>query len=296
MAEKRVNINGINIYVETFGQKTQPAILLVSGAMAPRHIWSSNFCQKLVVAGYFVIRYDHRDIGLSDSIDYDQHSYDLQDLAHDALMMLDLFKIKQAHVVGHSMGGLIAQLLALDHPTRLLSITLISSPVLAKVELNEEEQQALANTWEVMLQNKPTATYQESVQGFLEVYSYLHGDLPLDQTMAKAYVKTMYAESTPQNLAWFEKFSLQKNPHNHVRAQSPLENRSGELSKMGLPVLIIHGQKDTLAFSRIINRYFVKLPNVTVKIMPGMGHMIFNEALFKQIKELIIDHTHKDTK
>ena len=285
--------NGIELYTESFGNQSNPACLLIAGAMAPARFWIDEFCQQLADAGYFVIRYDHSDMGLSSAIDYAKNPYTLNDLAKDAIGILDAYNVEKAHLIGHSMGGAIAQLMALDYPDRCLSITLISSSVLATAELNDQEKEALNKTWKTLgATNKPTRNFIESVDGFMKSYEYLHGDIHMDKDTAQVYIKDMYERSRPEHIEWFEKYSSDAEPmHNHVKAQQNIVDRTQDLKKITVPVLVIHGQKDALVFPRVVQKYcIVLIPNAKIKIIPGMGHMLFNLDLLRQIGELILKH------
>jgi len=284
-----VKSGNIDLYTEHFGNHENPAVLLISGAMGSARSWPDEFCQNLANAGYFVIRYDHRDMGLSSAVDYAKNPYNLDDMAKDAIAILDAYNIKKAHIVGHSMGGAIAQLLALDYPKRVLSIVPISSAALANPELNVQEKEIHEHTWPVLMRNKPTKNFEESVDGFMHSYEYLHGDLPMDRAMVTAYIKDMYVRSRPEHIEWFEKFSQGIEPiHNHVKAQQNITDRTKDLKNIRIPVLIIHGQKDCLSFARIMKEYCADLvPHATMEIIPGMGHMILNKALWSKIGELL---------
>lgn len=277
------------IHTESFGNKSNHTIMLISGAMAPARFWIDDFCKQLAKSGYFVIRYDHRDMGLSSAIDYTKKPYNLNDLASDAVAILDSYGINKAHIIGHSMGGAIAQLLALDYPSKVASITLISSSILSNPELNQQEKVSLEKTWSVMTQNKPTKNYAQSVDGFLKSYAYLHGTIPMDKNIAQQYIKDMYERTQPEHLKWFEKFSAGIEPlHNHVKAQQNLPDRTQDLKNIKVPAFVIHGEMDCLAFPRIIKEYCADLiPNAKMHIIPGMGHMILSKPLFKNIKDII---------
>jgi pimeloyl-ACP methyl ester carboxylesterase/chloramphenicol 3-O-phosphotransferase len=286
---------GISLYTEFFGNSKNPAVLLISGAMAPSRFWIDDFCQQLSNAGYFVIRYDHRDMGLSSAIDYSKNPYTLKDLAADATAILDAYDIKKAHIVGHSMGGAIAQLLALDHPSRVNSMTLISSSVLANPELNSQEKASLEKTWQEMMKNKPTKKFEQSLDGFMNSFKYLHGTIPMDNEIAQQYIKDMYERTLPEHLEWFEKFSAGiELLHNHVKAQQNLPDRTKELKNIKIPTLIIHGQTDCLALPRIAKEYCADMiPDARMQVIPGMGHMILSGDLFTQIKDLILKYIDK---
>ena len=125
----KVRSNGIELYYESFGKPSNPAIVLIMGLDAQCVIWSMGFIEPLVKAGYNVVRFDNRDIGLSTWIDdwYRSTPYTLEDMAADTVGLLDALQIKKAHIMGASMGGMIAQRVAISYPERVLSLTSIMS-------------------------------------------------------------------------------------------------------------------------------------------------------------------------
>lgn len=125
--ERTVRANGIHLCVETFGDGAEPAILLIAGAASSLDWWEEEFCERLAAGHRFVIRYDNRDTGGSSSYEAGAPPYSQPDLGADAVGLLDNLGVTDAHVVGLSMGGGIAQRLAVDHPERVASLTLIST-------------------------------------------------------------------------------------------------------------------------------------------------------------------------
>lgn len=288
---KVVKSGYIELYTEHFGKQSNPAVLLISGAMASARFWADSFCRHIADHGYFVIRYDHRDMGRSSAIDYTKNPYTLKDLEKDTIAILDAYKISKAHLVGHSMGGTTAQLVALDYPTRVLSIAPISSAAIANAPLHDNEKAILERTWPILMRNKPTKNFEKSFDGFMHSYEFLHGDIPMDKELAKRYIYDMYVRSKPEHIAWFEKFSSGAEPmHNHVKAQQAMPNRASELKNLKIPVLVIHGSKDCLSFPRIMKEYCVNLvPHATMHEINGMGHMVLNEDLWGEIEKLLTD-------
>lgn len=118
---------GLQLWSQTFGDPAHPALLLVMGAMAQGIFWPESFCQQLAQAGLYVVRYDHRDTGRSSCVNFLRHPYNLQALTRDALAVLDGLGVTQATVVGLSMGGFIAQLMAAHHPQRVRRLALLST-------------------------------------------------------------------------------------------------------------------------------------------------------------------------
>jgi len=124
---KTVRANGVEIVTETFGDPSAPPVLLIMGAMASMLWWPEDFCRQIAASGRHVIRYDNRDTGLSTKFAPGKPPYSMDDMAQDAIAVLDAYGIEKAHVVGMSLGGMIAQILALSVPGRVASLTLIST-------------------------------------------------------------------------------------------------------------------------------------------------------------------------
>ena len=126
-SEQMVHTNGVDLCVESFGDRADPAILLIAGAGSCLLSWDEEFCRRLADAGRFVIRYDNRDAGRSTSYELGNPQYSLRDVVADAVGLLDEFGVERVHAVGVSGGGAVAQLLALDHAERVETITLAST-------------------------------------------------------------------------------------------------------------------------------------------------------------------------
>ena len=122
-----VRANGVDLCVEAFGDPADPALLLIMGSSASMDWWEDEFCRRVAAGLLFVIRYDQRDTGRSVTYPPGAPPYTMQDLATDAVGVLDAFGVSRAHVVGMSMGGAVAQLVALDHASRVASLTLIAT-------------------------------------------------------------------------------------------------------------------------------------------------------------------------
>ena len=131
MTEQVLEVNGIELWTEDFGDAADPAVLLIMGAESQGTAWPIPLIEQLCDAGRYVIRYDNRDVGQSTCLDFAASPYSLNDMMDDAIGILDAYGIERAHVVGASMGGMITQLLMIHHPERLLSATVIMSTPLA---------------------------------------------------------------------------------------------------------------------------------------------------------------------
>lgn len=125
--ERIVRVDGIELWAEEFGGPECPAVLLVMGAQAQGVQWNDGIVWRLVEGGRRVIRYDHRDTGRSSVVDFAVRPYTVADMASDALAVLDAFGVERAHLVGASLGGIIAQRVAVTDPERVLTLTSLSS-------------------------------------------------------------------------------------------------------------------------------------------------------------------------
>ena len=127
--EHTFQANGVDICTDSFGDRGDPAILLIMGASASMLLWRETFCERLADSGRFVIRFDNRDTGRTTCYPPGEAHYTLQDLADDAVAVLDHYEVDKAHIIGASMGGMITQLVGLNHADRALSLTpIMSSP------------------------------------------------------------------------------------------------------------------------------------------------------------------------
>lgn len=131
MRVRRVETNEVSLHSEAFGDPWDPAVLLIMGAMSSGVWWPEELCRRLAERGRYVIRYDHRDTGMSTSYPPGEASYSVETLADDAIGVLDGHGIAEAHIVGMSLGGYLAQLVALKYARRALTVTLVASERLA---------------------------------------------------------------------------------------------------------------------------------------------------------------------
>ncbi len=127
MTERLVQANGVDLCVETFGHRADPAILLIMGAAASMLWWESELCEQLAANGRFVIRYDNRDTGRSTYYPPGQPGYSFTDLTGDALGILDALAVDRAHIVCRSWSGGIGLIAGVDHPDRVASLTFACS-------------------------------------------------------------------------------------------------------------------------------------------------------------------------
>lgn len=287
--EKIVKIGDIQLWTDSEGAAADPACLLISGAGAHARFWSDSFCDTLVRQGFFVIRYDLRDTGKSSTVQFASNPYTVAELADDTMKILDAYNIKKAHLVGHSMGGYIAQYAAAHHPDRVLSLVSISAGPIGTTPLteepwSEEEKELMNKTWSVMVKNKPTQDFEESYPGYQAVWKYLNGDYFLDDEMARTYTKDLFERSNHKPGVAMSHLSVMRG------IATKLSDRTEELNSIKAPTLIIHGDKDYLVpSSRGGEATAEGIPGAKFQSIPGMGHMFFNHELEEKIVTSITD-------
>ncbi|RWC49027.1 MAG: alpha/beta hydrolase [Mesorhizobium sp.] len=223
------------IISEAFGDPANPPLLLIMGAMASMLWWPTALCLKLADAGLFVIRYDNRDTGRSTKYKPGEPPYTFDDMADDAMRVLDDHGIGKANVVGMSMGGMIAQLVALKHPSRVISLTVISS---SPVGLDTSH---LPGTTEAYMEHSAEgAKVDWSDRG--QVIDFIVRDAraiasiahPFDEARMRAFIEQDYDRSGG---------FLSATNHFMLRGGDAWK---GRLHEMTAPLLVIHGTADPI--------------------------------------------------
>ena len=267
--------DSVRLWTKTYGNKKDDACLFINGAGANSSCWSERLCSGLVEKGFFVITYDHRDFGYSDKVNFETNPFDVMDLANDAVRILDSLDIASTHVIGHSMGGFIAQLLAIHYPDRVRTFTSISSSTSSpRVPPPPPE------TWELFMENKPTGHLEQDLEGFLPVWEYLNGTASFDKELAIDYTRSLYERQEIHGALG----------ESHVKAQANLTDRTGLLKNVKIPALIIHGEEDYLVDKSGGTRTARSIPNSKLVMVQKMGHMLFNKEIKKLVEDQIINY------
>jgi len=274
MMEQFISVAGsVKLWIKTFGQNKKQACLLINGAGANSSFWSERLCSSLVKQGFFVITYDHRDFGYSEKLDFETHPFDVMDLANDAVTILNVLGVAQAHFVGHSMGGFISQLLSIHFPERVRTITSVSSSTNSPLVPPPPTR-----TWDIFMGNQPTGHFEQDLEGFLSVWEYLNGTASFDKDLAIDYTRKLYERQEIKGALGAS----------HVKAQANLTDRTELLKMVTIPALIIHGEEDYL-----VDRYggiqaARSIPNSTLAVIPKMGHMLFNTVIRNNVEDRIV--------
>jgi pimeloyl-ACP methyl ester carboxylesterase len=264
--------NGVELCTQSFGHPKDPPVLLIMGLGASMLWWDEDFCRLLADGRRFVIRYDHRDTGRSTTYEPGHPEYTGADLVADAVGILHAYGIPAAHIVGVSAGGALAQLLALEYPYNVLSLTLIStSPA------TPGERDLPPPTVAFATQAPADWSDRESVIEYLVGYSrLLAGDQrPFDEAAARALVR--------QDVERAHNIAASRN-HDIVAG----EGHPG--GTIAASTLVIHGTADPLfplAHGQALAR---EIPGATLLTLDGAGHGV-DRADWRPIASAILDHT-----
>lgn len=280
--------NGIEIYYETFGNEQNPAILLIMGLDAQCVIYGENVINPLVEAGYYVIRFDNRDIGLSTWMNDSWHRsrpYSLEDMAKDSVELLDFLQIKQAHIIGVSMGGMIAQHIAIDFPEEVLSLTCVMSsgytlnPKVASKFTHKLALKVLPFLIKRFYIKNKYSDHKISVGSYVATYRMLRGKrFEFDEAhFRKVFTESIEVRKGQNPRARYQQFCA------IVASGSRLE----KLHQIKAPTLVIHGTADPLVNPKHAEIYASLIPNSKLMMIEGMGHELPKGALEEVLPEII---------
>lgn len=278
----------MEIAYDTFGEPSSPPMLLIMGLGGQMIRWDEVFCQAIAAQGRWVIRFDNRDVGLSTKFDEGgvpdvmallqgnpgDAPYKLKDMAADAVGLLDVLGIKAADVVGVSMGGMIAQTMAIHYPDRVRTLTSIMSST-GNPDLPRPTPEATA-----VLVTPPVSTMTEYVTNSLNSARVLHGPkYKLDEDYVRSWAERSYNRCYhPQGFA------------RQLGAILTSESRSESLANLKIPTLVIHGDADPLVPVDAGKDTANSIPGAKLIIYEGMGHSFPTELAPKIIGE-ILQHT-----
>ncbi|MFJ9339193.1 alpha/beta fold hydrolase [Streptomyces sp. NPDC101733] len=279
MAERVVEVDGVRLCVEAFGDRADPPLLLVMGLGASMLWWEEGFCRMLAEGGRFVIRYDHRDTGRSVTYPPGRPGYTGADLVGDVARVLDAHEIAAAHVVGVSAGGALAQSLALDHPARVLSLVLIST---SRAVPGGPDLPAPTAEFTRFLASTAEADWSdvESVIDHEVAYARVlaGGRRPFDETAARGLVRGDVERA--------HDFAAVRN-HDTLADGEPTR---APLSSITVPTLVIHGTADPLFPFRHGEALASEIPRGGLLALQDAGHGI-ERADWPTVVPAILEHT-----
>jgi pimeloyl-ACP methyl ester carboxylesterase len=271
--------DGCEIYYETFGDRRDPALLMVNGLGSQCINYHEDWCAMFVAAGLYVLRFDNRDVGLSTSFagaptGAKGEAYTVSDMAADAIAVLDAEGIDRAHVMGLSMGGMIVQTLAIEHPDRLLSMTSVMSHT-GEREYGKSAPQAFA------LLTAPPATDRES-----SIAKHIAG--------LRVWGSPEFADEDRWRHDAERAFDRSFTPDGTTRQFKAIDAsapRAEALRSVAVPTLVIHGDRDTLIDESGGRRTAELVPGARFELIEGMGHD-YPPQLWERWVQLVVDFVH----
>jgi len=290
-AKVPANIGSVELEYETMGSASDPTVLLVMGFTAQLTGWPDSFCGMIAEHGFHVVRFDNRDCGLStkfDGVEVDTDGviaaalegrevpsvpYTLSDMARDAIGLLDHLGVDSAHVVGASMGGMIAQTMAIEHPTRVRSLTSVMS-VTGEPEFGQPTPEAAA-----VLLAPPIAERQGYIDASVNYGVWQSrrwfDEMRVKENAARDFDRSFYPEGGPRQLG----------------AIYASGSRAEGLRRLRVPTLVIHGTDDTLLQPDGGRRTAELVPGSSLVMVADMGHDL-PEPLQPFLSGVICEHAH----
>lgn len=286
--EKLIKANDIELCYDSFGDPENPAMLMIMGLATQLIHWDDDFCKTLAEKGFWVIRFDNRDIGKSTKFKHHptpsitsflahqwfgrrfEAPYDLRDMAQDAFGLLDALSIQRAHIVGVSMGGMIGQTMAILNPQRVLSLTSIMSTTGAR-----SLPRAKSSVSMKMLRPVPKDE-DHYVQQALKMWQLLHGThYPFEQDRIERLLRRARQRS------FYPKGILRQ-----LSAIIASGDRTKDLRKLNVPTLVMHGDIDPLVPYACGLATAEAIPGAKMKTLEGMGHTLPKQTWRQMIDEI----------
>ncbi|MFD6069746.1 MULTISPECIES: alpha/beta fold hydrolase [Amycolatopsis] len=266
MPEKIAEVNGIQLCHETFGPSDGRPLLMIMGLASQMIWWDDELCEDLAAEGFYVIRYDNRDAGRSSRMSGRANlplayalrtaPYSLADMAGDAAGLLTALGVESAHVVGASMGGMVAQTLAIEYPSRVRSLTSIMSTTGNRF-VGRPSAKAMA-----MLLSAPPRGREEYVDSLVRTFRVIGSPgYPFDEARMRERAERSFDRGV--------------NPGGTARQLAAIvssRDRFRALRKLEVPALVVHGSKDPLVHVSGGHATARALRESEVDIVPGMGH------------------------
>jgi pimeloyl-ACP methyl ester carboxylesterase len=287
VTEQSAHIGQVDIAYETFGDTGDPAVLMVMGLGTQMLGWAEDLCRMIAERGFFLVRFDNRDIGRSSWIedapvpdvgaaiagDFSSAGYDLSDMAADAVGLLDHLGIVKVHIVGASMGGMIAQTIAIEHPERVLSLTSIMSTTGDRA-VGEPSPNGMA-----ALMRTPPGDREGYAESAVEAFRLIGSKgYEMDEKFVRSRALASYDRGhNPLGVA------------RQLLAIGASGDRTESLRELDVPTVVIHGRDDPLIGMSGGEATAAAIPGARLELIDGMGHDLPRE-LWPRIADLIAEN------
>ncbi|UJW34958.1 alpha/beta fold hydrolase [Saccharothrix sp. AJ9571] len=286
MRERIIRSGDVELWTQAIGEPDAPALLLNAGDCQSSMDWPENLVHLLAAAGHLVLRYDYRDTGRSTHREFPPNPYNFDDLARDAVAVLDGWELERVHSLGFGMGSAVSQLLALDHRERLTAITLLGSCAM-DVDFFGNWERAL--TGEPTLDGLPTPkrwfvelAFNPASVSEIEFYRRLSGDqLPFDESELQQRLDRARAHAADEE-------PVEDHPHGQIRQD--WTERATDLAGITTPALVIEAPLDPIHPPPHARHLAESIPGARLTTIPGMGHYLA-PAIHRPLTDAVTAHT-----
>ncbi len=280
--EKMVDVNGVRICTEAFGDPAHPVILLIAGAASSMDWWEDAFCTRLASQQRCVVRYDLRDTGRSSTCEAGKPDYTGFDLVKDAAGVLEALGFPRAHVVGISMGGSLAQLLALEFPARVASLTLISTSPAGPSSGDLPPMSARLKAVFDHPAEKPDWSDREAVIRYI-----VDSTKPFAGTCtaSDAQLRAVVSRAVDRTV------DIAASMSNHWILEPGHEPSRSRLETIRVPTLVIHGTEDPLFPCQHGVALSKEIPGATLLLLEGVGHEMPPAQVWDRVIAALVKHT-----
>jgi pimeloyl-ACP methyl ester carboxylesterase len=290
-------MQNVTIWSEEFGAETDAPILLIMGSMSQGILWPDEFVGRLAAGGRRVIRYDHRDTGMSGTVDFATAPYTWSDIKNDVYRVLAAHGLESAHLVGHSAGGLLSQLIAVEAPERVRSLTVIaSSPlgggesqVLVRALTGQPQSEGslpapepeFVEFFRTLMASPPAQDRRTLIDGMIAEQRVLHGTgLPFDEDAARRLQERVYDRARDLSAAANHRLAAGAGPD-----FEPVD----ALHRVQAPTLVVEGSHEPVKPG---HGAFIaeQIPGARLMTVAGMGHTLPLET-HQELADAILTHT-----
>ncbi len=283
MNTKTIRADQVEIVTQSFGDPTDPTVLLVMGAMASMLWWPEEFCRMLASGGRHVIRYDNRDTGLSTKYAPGEPPYSFDDMADDAIRVLDGYQVDAAHVVAMSLGGVVGQIAALAHPRRVVSLTAISTTPMGVDTSHLPQTTEAYGEHSAAAESLDWTDRDQVIDFFVKDAGVLAGTAhPFDEAEARKFITQDYDRSGGYLSAT-----------NHFMLKGG-DAWKGCLHEMKAPLLVIHGTADPIFPVEHGAALADAVAGAKVVKLQGGGHELHSYD-WDEIIAAILEHTSRES-
>jgi pimeloyl-ACP methyl ester carboxylesterase len=284
MTERLVRLPGtgaVDLCLEEFGDPEDPTVLLIAGAAASMHLWDPELCRRLAETGRHVVRYDHRDTGRSTTSPPGWPDYRSEDLFRDPVRLLDALEVGDAHLVGMSMGGGVAQVVAIQHPDRVCTLTLMSTSAAGErsdpTRLPPAAPQ-LVTTFENPRPEPDWNDREAVIAHLVETERPYAGSLGFDEEASRR-----------RNARVVDRSIDVASAANHWSLEG--DSPTFAMSAIGVPTLVLHGSADPLFPLPHGESLAAEIPDARLVVLDGVGHEVPPPLLWDTVVDEIARHT-----